>query len=98
MNQSKLKPYGLDEFYQDAARFTNQPVESLLPEDINREIGHFNIFALEDLAPKMRQDPNHMPYNRRAYYKISLVLGRNVAEYADKVIPIEKSALLFATP
>ena len=39
-----------------------------------------------------------MPYNRRKYYKISLIRGRNRAEYADKVIQIEKNALLFATP
>jgi len=39
-----------------------------------------------------------MPYNRRAYYKISLIRGRSRAEYADKVIEIEKNALLFATP
>lgn len=39
-----------------------------------------------------------MPYNRRAYYKISIISGRNRAEYADKVIDIEKNALLFATP
>jgi AraC family transcriptional activator of pobA len=39
-----------------------------------------------------------MPYNRRSYYKISLISGRNRAEYADKVIDIEKNALLFATP
>src|SRR5476651_2669560 len=39
-----------------------------------------------------------MPYNRREYYKISLVSGRNRAEYADKVIDIERNALLFATP
>jgi AraC-like DNA-binding protein len=39
-----------------------------------------------------------MPYNRRAYYKISLIRGRNKAEYADKVIDIETNALLFATP
>jgi len=39
-----------------------------------------------------------MPYNRRAYYKISMIRGRNKAEYADKVIHIEKNALLFATP
>lgn len=39
-----------------------------------------------------------MPYNRRTYYKISLINGRNRAEYADKVIDIEKNALLFATP
>jgi len=39
-----------------------------------------------------------MPYNRREYYKISLISGRNRAEYADKVIDIEKNTLLFATP
>jgi AraC-like DNA-binding protein len=39
-----------------------------------------------------------MVYNRRAYYKISFISGRNRAEYADKVIEIEKYALLFATP
>jgi AraC family transcriptional activator of pobA len=39
-----------------------------------------------------------MPYNRRAYYKISFISGRNRAEYADKVVDIEKNALLFATP
>lgn len=39
-----------------------------------------------------------MPYNRRKYYKISLIRGRNRAEYADKTIRIEKNALLFATP
>jgi len=39
-----------------------------------------------------------MPYNRRAYYKISLISGRSRAEYADKVISIEQNGLLFATP
>lgn len=39
-----------------------------------------------------------MPYNKRTYYKISLITGRNTAEYADKVIEIEESGLVFATP
>lgn len=39
-----------------------------------------------------------MPYNRRSYYKISLIRGRNRAEYADKVIDIDRQALLFASP
>ena len=39
-----------------------------------------------------------MPYNRRAYYKISLIRGKNRAEYADKIIDVQKNALLFATP
>jgi AraC family transcriptional regulator, transcriptional activator of pobA len=76
----------LTEFYQE--------ISQLIPERIQKEIGHFNVFKTEDLLRKSRA----MPYNRRAYYKISLILGRNRAEYADKVIDIESNALLFATP
>jgi AraC-like DNA-binding protein len=39
-----------------------------------------------------------MPYNRRAYYKISLLKGRYKVEYADKVIEVDGNTLLFATP
>jgi AraC-like DNA-binding protein len=39
-----------------------------------------------------------MPYNRRTYYKISLIKGRNRVEYADKALDIEDHAVLFATP
>jgi len=79
----------LQDFYQQTSM--------LLPEGINKEIGHFNVFKIEDMVAKVKKTGT-MPYNRRAYYKISLIRGRNKAEYADKVIPIEKNALLFATP
>ena len=78
----------LEEFYKETA--------SLIPEDINKEIGHFNVFKIDELMVRSRKTV--MPYNRRAYYKISIISGRNRAEYADKVIDIEKNALLFATP
>jgi hypothetical protein len=71
-------------------------MDFLLPGGISREIGHFNVFNVEELMARIREKP-FMPYNRRAYYKISLIRGRNRAEYADKVIDIEKNALLFAT-
>lgn len=64
------------------------------PEDAQREIGHFNVFE----TAEVNKNKNGMPYNRRTYYKISLIQGKNRAEYADKVIPVEKNALLFATP
>jgi AraC family transcriptional activator of pobA len=79
----------LEEFYKDTA--------SLIPADINKEIGHFNVFQIDELMARLREKPG-MPYNRRDYYKISLISGKNRAEYADKVIDIEKNALLFATP
>ncbi|KQS26790.1 AraC family transcriptional regulator [Dyadobacter sp. Leaf189] len=68
----------------------------LIPTQIQKEIGHFNVFRTEDLYRGGKHQ--QMPYNRRAYYKISLILGKNRAEYADKVIDIESNALLFATP
>jgi AraC family transcriptional regulator, transcriptional activator of pobA len=72
-----------------------------IPEGMNKEIGHFNIFKVDELVEKFRQKPAGtppIPYNRRAYYKISLIRGKNQAEYADKVIDIERNALLFGTP
>lgn len=79
----------LDDFYKETASF--------LPEGINKEIGHFNVFKLDELIAR-NNNKLVMPYNRRAYYKISMISGRNKAEYADKVIDIEKNCLLFATP
>ena len=69
----------------------------LLPDGITREIGHFNVFKIDELQRTIRAK-TVMPYNRRAYYKISFIRGRNRAEYADKIIHIENNALLFATP
>jgi AraC-like DNA-binding protein len=81
----------LEQFYKQTG--------TLIPEGIHKEVGHFNVFNIADVTAGMRRKPvPAMPYNRRAYYKISLIIGRNKAEYADKVIDIEKSALLFATP
>ncbi|QMW02006.1 helix-turn-helix domain-containing protein [Spirosoma foliorum] len=87
----------LDEFYKEIAPAEGGGLRSLLPDGINKEIGHFNVFSIADLMAASKGKP-FMPYNRRAYYKISLIRGRNRAEYADKVIDIEKNALLFATP
>jgi len=87
----------LDEFYKEASAFTGRDINSLLPPGITKEIGHFNVFDLAKTLEEVRKK-KQMPYNRRAYYKISLIQGKNRAEYADKVINIEKNALLFATP
>src|ERR1700744_4177563 len=79
----------LEEFYQQTT--------NLIPAGINKEIGHFNVFKIDDFIHTAAKK-GVMPYNRRAYYKISMIRGHNKAEYADKVIDIEKNALLFATP
>lgn len=87
----------LDEFYREAADFTGKDINALLPPGINKEVGHFNIFDIAATIEEVKRK-SVMPYNRRAYYKISLIRGKNRAEYADKVINVEKNALLFATP
>jgi AraC family transcriptional regulator, transcriptional activator of pobA len=84
-----MNTISLEEFYKEI----NFP----LPEGFKKEIGHFNVFEIDDFIKKLREK-NLMLYNRRAYYKISLIIGKNRAEYADKVIDIEQNALLFATP
>jgi AraC family transcriptional activator of pobA len=92
-----MKPTSLDQFYQEATTALATGLQALLPPDIQKEIGHFNVFDIQELFHRLREKPV-MPYDRRAYYKISLISGRNRAEYADKVIDIERNALLFATP
>ncbi|MEH0153504.1 helix-turn-helix transcriptional regulator [Limibacter armeniacum] len=87
----------LEDFYKEAAIFTGKDIEKLLPPGINKEIGHFNVFDIADTIREVKRK-QEMPYNRRAYYKISLIRGKNMAEYADKVIDVKKNALLFATP
>jgi AraC-like DNA-binding protein len=81
-----VKPTTLDDFYSEI---------SLVPEGISRELGHFNLFDLGTLA---KTSPGVMPYNRREYYKISLLRGRYRAEYADRTIEVPDRALVFATP
>ena len=92
-----MKETSVDEFYREIASSTNIELNSLLPNDIQKEIGHFNVFNMEELLAS-HKDKAVMPYDRRAYYKISLINGRNRAEYSDKIIEIENNALLFATP
>jgi len=92
-----VKTTSLDEFYKEAAHFSGKDISALLPPGIHKEVGHFNIFDIAKTIEEVKRKAV-MPYNRRAYYKISFIQGRNTAEYADKVVDIEKNALLFATP
>lgn len=87
----------LTDFYKNAYSAPGDVQGYLLPDGITREIGHFNVFDVAALMERLREKPA-MPYNRRAYYKISLISGHNIAEYADKVIEINDYALLFASP
>lgn len=68
-----------------------------LDDQTHRDVGHFNVFNIADMYSECKSKAL-MPYNRRSYYKISLIDGRNRVEYADKVMDVNRHAVLFATP
>lgn len=63
-----------------------------MPDNLKKELGHFNVFRIDE------SDASCIPYNRRDFYKISLMTGATKFYYADKVVEFERSALLFANP
>ncbi|CAA7392458.1 helix-turn-helix domain-containing protein [Chryseobacterium fistulae] len=93
----KIQQTSLDDFYKEITAKLGKDIESIFPKGLHKEIGHFNVFDIAQTIEKAKST-SEMPYNRRKYYKISLIRGKNRAEYADKVISIQKNALLFATP
>jgi AraC family transcriptional activator of pobA len=92
-----VQPSSLDTFYNRLATATDAEVPTLLPGGLTPQADHFNVFNLADLVPPGHERPA-MPYNRRTYYKISLLSGHHRVEYADKVIQLTQPALLFSTP
>lgn len=77
----------LEEFYQ--SKF------SWLPDNLQQEIGHFNVFRLEKPSPHCGPTPK---YSRRAFFKVSLFRGHSLFHYAEKSIEIKGTALLFFNP
>src|SRR5213083_2168300 len=53
---------------------------------------NFNLYSREDFCNRV------IPYNRRDFYKISLIIGTGKLYYADKSIDINHNALLFSSP
>ena len=87
----------IKEFYQDILGESCPDIDLFLTENINKDIGHFNVFDISEIFRASKSKPE-MPYNRRTYYKISLIKGQNKVEYADRTIEIKDYAILFASP
>lgn len=92
-----MEATSINEFYKEMFGACCPHLEAFLDDDKNRDIGHFNVFNISDLYKACKAKPE-MPYNKRNYYKISLVNGLNSVEYADKTVEIKDFALLFSTP
>ncbi|QDK80634.1 helix-turn-helix domain-containing protein [Spirosoma sp. KCTC 42546] len=81
------KTESLEEFYKKKFNW--------LPDNLQRGIGHFNVFRLEDC---LGLGVPGVQYSRRDFYKISLIRGENVYHYADKSIQINGTTLMFFNP
>jgi len=81
------KTQTLEDFYQQKIHW--------LPENLRQDIGHFNLFRLDDyVGPKACK----MPYSRKDFYKITLVSGNSNYHFADKTVELRGHALFFANP
>ncbi|GET21849.1 helix-turn-helix domain-containing protein [Prolixibacter denitrificans] len=77
----------LEEFYQRKFDW--------IPDNIHNDLGHFNVFRVEPFTVK---PPRPVPYRRRDYYKVTLIIGESTIHYADRVLKIGKQALVFSNP
>ncbi|WP_026998060.1 helix-turn-helix domain-containing protein [Flectobacillus major] len=68
---------------------------NFVPENLKNDIGHFNVFRVEDFIGNSRKP---IPYSRKDYYKISLVIGQNHYHYADKSVEVQQAGISFANP
>lgn len=77
----------LEQFYQHKM--------SWLPKNLKKDIGHVNVFRLEDC---MGAGKRPVKYSRRDFYKIALTRGKHVYHYADKSLEVTGSTLIFFNP
>lgn len=83
----------LQAFYQNILNYKDAKQQENPP--LNNEIGHFNIFNIDDiLLPKKKP----VTYSRRNFFKISLVTGHSKIHYADQCFEVNESVLVFTNP
>lgn len=81
----------LQDFYD---RLKAQRPEVTIPGlEMVSNIGHFGVFKRSTHC-----SINPSPYNRRDYYKISLIIGSGILHYSDQRILVNERALLFTNP
>lgn len=91
-----MKHKALDELYTTLPPVI-QPAGEAAPEPGRlRQAGLFNVFDVADLMLTYRSRPP-MTFDRRAFYKISLIRGRSRVEYADQQVEVARQALWFVT-
>ncbi len=51
----EIKNTTLEEFYKEAAAFTGKDINDILPPEIHKEIGHFNLFDIAETIRESKQ-------------------------------------------
>jgi AraC family transcriptional activator of pobA len=92
-----MKNIGIKEFYKDIFGDSGCQLDDFLDSKSSNDLGHFNVFDIVKFYYSGNKK-SEMTYNRRLYYKISLIKGKNLVEYAGKTVLIDKQGILFATP
>lgn len=80
-------PQSIEDFYHEKLDW--------IPANLKKDMGHFNVFRLADVLGKPH---GPMPYRRIEYFKVSFMTGTNRIGYADKVIELNRPALVFSNP
>ena len=84
------KTVSLDEFYESHSGIRGKKKQGEFI--LTKNHGHFNVFSRASLCHRTAQ------YNRRDFYKVSLIIGTGRIHYANKSIEIDRNALLFSNP
>ena len=92
-----MENISIKEFYKEIFGDGESKLDYLLDIKNLNDLGHFNVFDTKKFYFSGNKK-SQMTYNRRLYYKISLIKGKNLVEFADKTVMIEKQGILFATP
>jgi AraC family transcriptional regulator, transcriptional activator of pobA len=97
LNFAKMENISIRQFYKEICGDNESQLDYFLDSESSNDLGHFNVFDMVKFYFSSKKK-SEMTYNRRLYYKISLIKGKNLVEYADKTVLIEKQGILFATP
>lgn len=92
-----MENISISKFYKDIFGDSDCKLDYFLESKSSTDLGHFNVFDMVKFYFSGIKK-SQMTYNRRLYYKISLIKGKNLVEYAGKTVMIEKQGILFATP
>jgi AraC family transcriptional regulator, transcriptional activator of pobA len=91
-----MENISIADFYKGIFGENSSQLDNLLKGSSN-DFGQFNVFDTNKFYYSHAKK-SEMAYNRRLYYKISLIKGKNLVEFADKAVLIETQGILFATP